>query len=440
MTKEGKLNFDIEDSGPETTSATDSQRPSAPRTDDDRFRVVNPTRIKVIGVGGAGGNTINTMIERGVEGVEFIAVNTDVQALSRNRSVTRIQVGERLTGGRGAGGKPEVGRNAANEDKAKLEEALVGADLVFVCAGLGGGTGTGAAPIVARVAKEVGALVIAVVTKPFAFEANARMRNADQGIQELNDAVDARIVIPNDRLLHLVEASTTFEDAFGMVDTVLYNGVKSISDLIVGVGKINVDYEDLKTIMAEKGKALMGLGFASGEQRALKAADMAIKSPLIEDNTIEGATGILLNFTGGKDLKLIEVFEAANFIKESASEQANIIFGVVIDPKMEDEVNVTVIATGFDCVLAESVYEPELEDLPEPEVLDLPVTGGYQSEPELATGANSGLSNWFGTKRWNSRGTGAGSTAMNRYSVSEYSAAGPDRRRSKRYSTDWLDD
>ena len=402
---------------------------------------MNPTVIKVVGVGGGGGNTLNTMIERGVEGVEFIAINTDVQALARNKAATRIQIGDRITGGRGVGGKPENGRNAANEDKAKIEEALMGANLVFVCTGLGGGTGTGAAPVVAKVAREVGALVIAVVTRPFTFEGNVRQRNAETGILELTENVDARIVIPNDRLLHLVEEKTSLDEAFGLVDGVLYNGVKSISDLIVGVGRINVDFEDLKTIMAERGKALMGLGRATGDKRALKAAEMAIKSPLIEDNSIEGATGILLNFTGGKDLGLMEVVEAANLIRESASDQANIIFGVVTDPSLKDEVQVTVIATGFDRVVAESLYEAEPAELPEPEVIEAPAPQSYARANDDMTGRNGGMGGWFGTKRWSSRGGSAlVNGAPNRYSVSEYSTSGNDKRRYRRINDDWMQD
>jgi cell division protein FtsZ len=400
-------------------------------------RPVNPTCIKVVGVGGGGNNTINTMIERGVEGVQFIAVNTDVQALNDSKASVKVQIGERLTGGRGVGGKPDVGRNAANEDKARLEEALKGANLVFVTAGEGGGTGTGAAPVVARVARECGALVIAVVTKPFGFEGNVRMRNAEGGIAELTEAVDARIVIPNDRLMHLVEQNTLFEDAFGMVDGVLYNGVKSISDLIVGVGRINVDFEDLKTIMAEKGKALMGMGVAAGDGRALRAAEMAVKSPLIEDNTIEGATGILLNFTGGKDMTLMEVYEAANFIKEQANDQANIIFGVVIDPNVKEEVKVTVIATGFDRVLAESVSERDHRALPEPELIEAPEPYQVAPNDDLHARQAGGFS-WFGTKRW-ARSTGDGlKVSVNRYSLSEYDDHSLSRRRPRRYP-EWED-
>ena len=414
-----KLKFDVADGG------------------DSRFSVVNPTVIKVVGVGGGGGNTLNTMIDRGVEGVEFIAVNTDVQALERNLALRKLQVGERLTGGRGAGGKPEIGKNAANEDKAKLEDALDGANLVFVCAGLGGGTGTGAAPVVARVARECGALVIAVVTKPFGFEANVRDKNAEQGIMELADCVDASIVIPNDRLMHLVEASTTIDEAFGMVDGVLYNGVKSISDLIVGAGRINVDFEDLKSVMSEKGKALMGLGAATGTDRCIKAAEKAVKSPLIEDNTIEGATGILLNFTGGKDLTLMEVTGAANFIKEQASDDANIIFGVVQDLSLNEEVQVTVIATGFDTATADVLSDLDQRELPEPEVIEAP--DAYQFDDDASKRA--GGFGWFGTRRWTNRQTdtrpmlGAG-----RFEMSEYNDTSLNRRRSRRHEEDddWL--
>ncbi len=434
MNRDGRLNFDIAE------GIGVKQGQAATKGSEERFQVCNPTVIKVVGVGGGGNNTLNTMIERGVEGVEFIAINTDVQALARNKAPTRIQIGDRITGGRGVGGKPENGRNAANEDKAKIEEALMGANLVFVCTGLGGGTGTGAAPVVAKVAREVGALVIAVVTRPFSFEGNVRQRNAEQGILELTDAVDARIVIPNDRLLHLVEETTSLDEAFGLVDGVLYNGVKSISDLIVGVGRINVDFEDLKTIMSERGKALMGLGYATGEKRALRAAEMAIKSPLIEDNSIEGATGILLNFTGGKDLGLMEVVEAANLIRESASENANIIFGVVTDPALKDEVQVTVIATGFDRVVAES-YDHDVAELPEPEVIEAPAPQSYVRPQDDMSARNGGMGGWFGTKRWNSRtGSALVNNVPNRYSVSEYSTSGNDKRRYRRISDDWMQD
>jgi cell division protein FtsZ len=314
-------------------------------------------RIKVIGVGGAGGNAVNTMIAAKVPGVDFIAANTDVQALERNLAPVTLQLGRRVTRGLGAGANPERGREAALESVNEIGELLEGADMVFVTAGMGGGTGTGAAPIIAQVARECGALTVGVVTKPFGFEGKRRMRFADQGIERLEQAVDTLITIPNDRLLHVTSANTSLMDAFGLADEVLQHATQGVSDLITIPGIINVDFADVRTIMASQGRALMGMGVASDEGRAVAAAQQAINSPLLEDVTIMGAKGILMNITSGPNLRLHEVEEAASLIMEAAHEDCNIIFGAVVDPNMGDALRITVIATGFD------QHEPELDVL-----------------------------------------------------------------------------
>ncbi len=309
---------------------------------------ITGARIKVVGVGGGGGNAVNRMIEAGIEGIEFLVANTDLQALKRSRAPIKIQLGSRLTKGLGAGANPDIGRNAALEDTEKIIEALEGADMVFVTTGLGGGTGTGAAPIIASLATELNALTVAVVTKPFHFEGKRRMEQADQGLRELRECVDTVITIPNERLLGTVDRGVSLADAFKLADDVLRQAVQGISDLITVPGLINLDFADVKTIMAGMGLALMGAGRASGEDRALKATQQAISSPLLEEATIEGARGVLINITGGPDLTLYEVNEASSVIRESAHENANIIFGAVIDESMRDEMKITVIATGFD--------------------------------------------------------------------------------------------
>src|SRR6266478_20311 len=309
---------------------------------------ITGARIKVIGVGGGGGNAVNRMIESGIEGIEFVVANTDLQALKRSRAAVKIQLGGRLTKGLGAGADPEVGRQAALEDTDKIIEVLEGADMVFVTTGLGGGTGTGGAPIIASLAAELGALTVAVVTKPFNFEGKRRRVQAEQGIRALRDTVDTLITIPNERLLNFVERATSLGEAFQIADDVLRQAVQGISDLITVPGEINLDFADVKTIMHGMGMALMGTGVSSGEHRAVEAAQRAISSPLLEEASIEGAKGVLINITGGPDMTLFEVHEAASIIQEAADEEANIIFGTVIDPKMKDEVKVTVIATGFD--------------------------------------------------------------------------------------------
>lgn len=308
----------------------------------------NHAKIKVIGVGGGGGNAINTMITCRLEGVDFIAANTDLQALESNQAPIKIPLGGNLTKGLGAGANPEIGRNSALEDRERIAEVLLGADMVFVTAGMGGGTGTGAAPVIAEVARECGALTVGVVTKPFGFEGKKRRRQAEEGIVTLSQCVDTLITIPNDRLLTIAGQKTTMLDAFRKADEVLLNAVQGISDLITIPGLINVDFADVKTIMSNMGRALMGTGRACGERRAIEAAQQAISSPLLEDVSITGATGILINITGGPDLTLFEVNEASSLIQEAAHEDANIIFGSVIDANIVDEVRITVIATGFD--------------------------------------------------------------------------------------------
>lgn len=303
--------------------------------------------IKVIGVGGGGNNAVNRMIIAGLKGVEFVSVNTDAQALQLAQTSVKIQIGAKLTKGLGAGANPDIGQKAAEESREEIIQALKGADMVFVTAGMGGGTGTGAAPVVAEVAKEMGALTVGVVTKPFTFEGRKRMTQAEAGIQNLKSKVDTLITIPNDRLLQVIDKHTSIVEAFRIADDVLRQGVQGISDLIAVPGLINLDFADVKTIMKETGSALMGIGSASGESRATEAARLAISSPLLE-TSIEGARGVLLNITGGASLGLFEVNEAAEIIAQAADPEANIIFGAVIDERMEDEVRVTVIATGFD--------------------------------------------------------------------------------------------
>lgn len=303
--------------------------------------------IKVIGVGGGGNNAVNRMIAAGLQGVEFVSINTDAQALVHAQAPIRIQIGEKLTKGLGAGANPEVGEKAAQESREEITKALRGADMVFVTAGMGGGTGTGAAPVVAECAKEIGALTVGVVTKPFSFEGRRRQIQAERGIAQLKEKVDTLITIPNDRLMQVVDKRTPIMEAFRIADDVLRQGVQGISDLIAVPGLINLDFADVKTIMMETGSALMGIGIGSGDNRAVAAAEAAIKSPLLE-TSIDGAKGVLLNITGGTSLGLFEVNEAAEIIAQAADPEANIIFGSVIDESFEDEVRVTVIATGFD--------------------------------------------------------------------------------------------
>lgn len=372
---------------------------------DDSFN--NGARLKVVGVGGCGGNAINTMIESGLDGVDFLVANTDSQALAKSLASVRIQLGGSLTKGLGAGANPEVGRNAAIESKEQIMEALRGADMVFITAGMGGGTGTGAGPIVAEAAREVGALVVAVVTKPFSYEGSKKMRQAEEGLKRLKEVVDTVITIPNQRLLSVSSKSTALTEAFKKGDEVLYQAVKGISDVITIPGLVNVDFADVRTIMAEMGQALMGSGVARGENRAAEAARKAISSPLLEDISVNGAKGVLINITGSSDLTIHDVDEAMSLIQEEAHEDANIIFGAVIDESMGDEVRVTVIATGFGkavdaranvrvrdehlppAVIVEDLNIPSINrrpvkgpELPRGEVKRLGHHGGYNVEDE----------------------------------------------------------
>jgi cell division protein FtsZ len=305
-------------------------------------------RIKVIGCGGSGGNAVNTMINFGLEGVEFIVVNTDAQALNANAAPTKLNIGASVTKGLGAGADPERGRKAALEDVQRIKELLSGADMVFVTAGMGGGTGTGAAPVIAQLAREEGALTVGVVTKPFLFEGRQRARRAEIGLAQLTEQVDTLITIPNQKLLLLGDDDLTFIDACRKADEVLFQAVKGISDLITQNGIVNVDFADVKTVMSKMGRALMGTGVAKGQNRARMAAEMAVASPLLDDISVEGATGVLINIVGGPDLKMREIQEAASLVQEQAHEDANIIFGASIDDTLGENVKVTVIATGFD--------------------------------------------------------------------------------------------
>lgn len=309
-----------------------------------------PARIKVIGVGGGGGNAVNRMIDANLRGIEFVAANTDLQALAKCRARTKIQLGTLLTKGLGAGADPEVGRKSALEDTERILEVLDGADMVFLTAGLGGGTGTGAVPILASLAAEIGALTVAIVTKPFGFEGRRRMQLAERGVEELRASVDTLITIPNERLLNFVERGTPLTEAFRIADDVLRQAVQGISDLITVPGEINVDFADVRTIMTGMGMALMGTGVARGDSRAIESAQRAVSSPLLEETSIQGAKGVLINITGGHDLTLHEVNEAARIIQEAVDPDANIITGMVIDPTLDDAMKVTVIATGFDRV------------------------------------------------------------------------------------------
>jgi cell division protein FtsZ len=304
-------------------------------------------RIKVVGIGGAGGNAVNRMIDSGVDGIEFVSVNTDAQALMGSKAPVYVRIGDKLTKGLGAGGRPEIGERAAEESADSLGEMVRGADMVFITAGMGGGTGTGAAPVIAKHARAAGALTVGVVTKPFDFEGTRRRRAAEEGIARLRETVDALIVIPNQRLLDMVDAKTSIEEAFGMADDVLRQGIGGISDLITKPGVINLDFADVKTVMKEAGSALMAIGHGTGETRCIDAAQQAIESPLLEMN-IQGATGVLYNITGGTNLTLLETSEAAEVIRAAVDEEAEIIYGTSVDPSLGDGVRITLIATGFD--------------------------------------------------------------------------------------------
>lgn len=311
------------------------------------------TNIKVIGCGGGGGNAVNRMIAEGLKNVEFIAINTDKQALMTSHANNKIQIGEKLTKGLGAGANPEVGKKAAEESKEEITEAIKGANMVFITAGMGGGTGTGSAPVVAEIAKSMGILTVGVVTKPFPFEGKRRMRHAEMGIDSLKQKVDTLVIIPNEKLLRMADKKTTLLDSFKLADDVLRQGVQAISDLITIPGVVNADFADIEAVMADKGLAHMGVGYGKGDNKAQDAVKAAISSPLLE-TSIEGATGVIINFTGGVDLGAIEVYEAADIVKDVADEDANIIFGAVIDESLNDEMRITVIATGFEVDAAKS--------------------------------------------------------------------------------------
>lgn len=312
-------------------------------------------KIRVVGVGGGGGNALNGMIDKGLTGVDFVAVNTDLQALERNRASQKIQIGKNLTRGLGAGADPAVGLRAVEEDREELAQALAGCDMVFVTAGMGGGTGTGGAPMVANIAKSIGALVVGIVTKPFGSEGKKRIAQADIGIEELKKSCDTLIVIPNQKLLDIIDRRTPIMDAFELANEVLYNAARGISEVITVPGFINVDFADVRTIMREMGDALMGTGIARGENRAVEAAQMAISSPLLEGTNIAGAQGLLINITGGKNFSLVEMEEAAKVIHDAAGEDANVIIGVVVDENLTEDLMVTVIATGFNKKSAQAV-------------------------------------------------------------------------------------
>jgi cell division protein FtsZ len=320
--------------------------------------------MKVIGVGGGGGNAVNRMIDEDLEGVEFISINTDVQALKTNKANLKIQIGKKLTRGLGAGARPDVGRQALDENRDEVQKAIDGADLVFITAGMGGGTGTGAAPVIGEMARSMGALTIAIVTRPFLFEGKKRMRQAEQGLDELKRAVDTMIVVPNERLLSVVGKGTSFKDALKKADEVLLHATQGISDLIRVTGDVNVDFADVRTIMSNRGAALMGTGFGQGENRAVEASQEAISSPLLDNISIQGAAGVLINITGGMDLNLDEVSVIAGIIQEAAGDEAEIIFGAVHDSSMKEEVRVTVIATGFE---KDTVFEQRTDNVLRPD-------------------------------------------------------------------------
>ncbi len=350
-------------------------------------------KIKVIGVGGGGSNAVNTMIRSELEGVEFIAANTDIQALRSSGAKVKVQIGKELTRGLGAGANPEMGKNAAMEDQTSLTEILESSDMVFITAGMGGGTGTGAAPVIAKIAKEIGALTVGVVTRPFAFEGRKRARQAELGIEALKENVDTLIVIPNERLLQVAGKDTPMVDTFKMADEVLLQAVKGISDLITIPGLINLDFADVKTIMGEMGMALMGTGTGSGENRAIEAAQKAISSPLLENVSINGATGIIINVTGPASMSLYEVNEASKLIQQEAHEDANIIFGAVIDEKMKEDIRLTVIATGFSKGVKKGNYAPVSSSYPKYKTATSSYNGttrtNFNTQPAERTYSNS---------------------------------------------------
>jgi cell division protein FtsZ len=343
------------------TSINDEARRLRLRLDEESC---TGARIKVVGVGGGGSNAVNRMVQAGFDGVEFVVANTDLQALRANAATVKLQIGSKLTKGLGAGADPNVGRQAALEDTEKIIQALDGADMIFVTTGLGGGTGTGAAPVIASLASELGALTVAVVTKPFKFEGKKRQKQAEQGLEALRDCVDTIITIPNERLLTIIDRTTSMTDAFMTADDVLRQAIQGISDLILVPGLINLDFADVKTIMSGMGLAMMGTGVAEGPDRAMEAARRAISSPLLEGASVNGARGVIINVTGGPDLSLVEVSEASCIVQEAADEEANIIFGAVIDPSLKGKVKITVIATGFTTATAAQPVAPSAQTTP----------------------------------------------------------------------------
>lgn len=348
---------------------------------------IQNAQMKVVGCGGAGGNAVNRMIDEDLEGVEFISMNTDAQALKNSRAQVTIQIGKKLTRGLGAGARPEIGRQALSESEDEVRKALDGADLVFVTAGMGGGTGTGAAPMVAEIARDMGALVIGIVTRPFSFEGKKRERQAHLGLAELRRCVDTMIVVPNDRLLSVVPKGTSFRDALKKADEVLLHATQGISDLIRVTGEVNVDFADVRTIMACRGPALMGTGFGEGDNRAQEAAQEAISSPLLDDVSIGGARGVLINITGGMDLAIDEVTQISSIIQEEAGEEAEIIFGAVHDPALEGQIRVTVIATGFDSSEEEKVIRTDFRrprPQAQPQVQAQPQPQQHHQQPQRA--------------------------------------------------------
>jgi len=340
----------------------------------------NSARLKVIGCGGAGGNAVNRMIGAGLRGVEFIVANTDMQALAQSLAPTRVQIGVNTTRGLGSGGDPQTGRRSAEEDEAAITDAVADADMVFITAGMGGGTGTGSAPVVARLARQAGALTVAVVTKPFQFEGRRRLRQADEGLAELRAEVDTLLVIPNEQLLSVVDKSTALSEAFSVADNVLLQATKGISELVTVPGLVNLDFADVKSIMACRGNALMGTGRGAGASRAVDAASQAVSSPLLEDVSIHGAEGVLVNITGGRDLTLHEVNEAAQVVTQAAGDDANVIFGAVIDPSLDGDLLITVVATGFG---AHGTNMRLVDRMHRPQPLAV-VGGGHPAEPGRA--------------------------------------------------------
>ncbi len=361
--------------------------------------VTQNARMKVVGIGGGGGNAVNRMIAEHLSGVEFISVNTDAQALLNNKADVKVQIGKKLTRGLGAGARPEIGRQAVDENKDDVQRILAGADLVFVTCGMGGGTGTGAAPIIAAMAREMGILTVGICTKPFLFEGKKRMRQAEMGITEMRKHVDTMIVVPNERLMAVVGKGVTFQDALKKADEVLLNATRGISEVITRPGLVNVDYADVRTVMQNGGSALMGTGTGKGEARAMEAAQQAISSPLLDNISINGATGVLLNMTGGDDLTLGEVHQISEIVHDAVGEEAELIFGAVLEPSMTGEIRVTVIATGFDKIVA---AQPGVIQFPQRQSAQRPAIGVQRSagaQQQAAAGGAGGAQSPLGQRR-----------------------------------------